>query len=145
MGGIKDGFWGKVSVGHPGGCWGWIGATDPFGYGQVWSEGRVQAAHRVAWRLVKGPIPSGSLVLHHCDNPPCSNPDHLFLGTQKDNMMDAASKGRIATNPKLTVEQAMAIRSSTGRGVDLAGEHGVSQALVSMIRSGKRRPYLQEV
>lgn len=141
----QDGFWGKVSVGHDGGCWGWIGATDSFGYGQIHREGRVQTAHRVVWQLVNGPIPNKMCVLHRCDNPPCTNPDHLFLGTQRDNMVDAASKGRTDAHPKLTVEQAMAIRSSAGRGVDLAREHGVSQALVSMIRSGQRRPYLQEV
>ena len=123
----------KVSVGHPGECWGWVGSTTVFGYGQIHHEGRLQQAHRVAWTLANGPIPDGMWVLHRCDNPPCTNPDHLFLGSRKDNMMDAARKGRIATHAKLTPDQVHAIRSSQQRGADLAREYNVSPALISMI------------
>lgn len=138
MGGIKDGFWGKVSVGHPGGCWGWNGSTDNFGYGRLQHEGRNQPAHRISWEMTNGPIPAGLCVLHRCDNPPCANPEHLFLGTKKDNMMDAAAKGRIATRPKLTPSDAEIIRASAGRGIDLARQFNVSQALISMVRQRKR-------
>jgi len=138
MGGIKDGFWGKVSVGHPDGCWGWIGSHDAGGYGQIHHEGRIQPAHRVSWMLVNGPILDGLCVLHHCDNRPCTNTEHLFLGTKKDNMMDAAAKGRIATRPKLTPASAEAIRTSSSRGVDLARQFNVSPALITMVRKGQR-------
>jgi len=92
---IQSRYIAKVTVGHDG-CWGWVGSIDHFGYGQIQHEGKVQPAHRVSWVLARGPIPDGLCVLHRCDNPPCTNPEHLFLGTKKDNMMDAARKGRIA-------------------------------------------------
>ena len=67
------------------------------GYGRLWFEGRMWMAHRLAWTQAHGPIPRGLFVLHSCDNPPCINPDHLFLGTQLDNMRDAAQKGRLVS------------------------------------------------
>lgn len=92
-----------------------------------------------------GPIPKGANVLHSCDNPPCFNPEHLFLGDQTDNMRDAAAKGRTArqvgeANPRarLTASDAQAIRGSTETGVDLAKRFGISPQQVSLIRKGKR-------
>lgn len=67
------------------------------GYGQVTISGRKEYVHRVAWELTNGPIPAGLQVLHRCDNPPCFEPDHLFLGTQADNIRDALAKGRLDT------------------------------------------------
>ena len=78
------------------GCWGWIGATSS-GYGRLGRGGRGEGlvyAHRLSWELRNGPIPEGMCVLHRCDNPPCSNPDHLFLGTKADNNRDMSVKGR---------------------------------------------------
>lgn len=81
------------------GCWIWIGWADSKGYGKLHIDGgRRQAAHRFFWEAAHGKIQSGLHVLHRCDVPACVNPDHLFLGTHKDNMEDCARKGRF--NPR---------------------------------------------
>lgn len=76
------------------GCWEFTGFKNLKGYGKLRSSGQ-QLAHRVSWVIHNGDIPKGMLVCHKCDNPPCCNPDHLFLGTAKDNAHDAIKKGRI--------------------------------------------------
>src|ERR1700746_1830085 len=76
------------------GCWLWTGAVARFGHGSFRHEGKTAVAHRVAWKLYRGPIPADLQVCHHCDVACCVKPDHLFLGTQKDNLDDCASKGR---------------------------------------------------
>lgn len=77
-------------------CWLWTASTVRAGYGQM--RGRDQrttlSTHQVSWRIHNGPIPEGMCVLHHCDNPPCVNPDHLWLGTRLDNNRDRIKKGR---------------------------------------------------
>jgi len=75
-------------------CWLWTGAKYGRGYGHFSINGRSKIASRVAWELWRGPIPSGMCVLHRCDNPPCVNPDHLFLGTIQDNHDDMWRKDR---------------------------------------------------
>lgn len=85
------------------GCWGWSGCKTKKGYGQIGAGGRrgkVLYAHRVAYMLHKGDIPDGLDVCHECDNPSCVNPDHLFVGTRKVNMEDAAKKGRMSSGPR---------------------------------------------
>lgn len=82
------------------GCWEWLLGKDRVGYGRLKiqlgsrSAFRFSSAHRYAWELWRGPIPDGMNVLHKCDNRACCNPDHLFLGTQQDNMRDMHAKGR---------------------------------------------------
>jgi hypothetical protein len=113
-------------------------------YGRIGDDNgcdRIVLVHRVAWELTNGPIPLGQCVLHRCDNPPCCNPKHLFLGTQDDNMADMASKGRGVGRPKISDTEADEIRSlrqngvmvnALARGFDISREqvynitHGIS-------------------
>lgn len=127
------------------GCLLWIGYVDRHGYGVANianTHGIQTSAHRIAWKLYRGEIPKGMCVLHRCDNPPCVNVNHLFLGTQSDNMKDARAKGRMRKgsdhhNSKLLNEDVVAIRSSVGLQRDIASRFGISRTNVSIIRSGK--------
>lgn len=89
---------------EPNGCLVFTGAKSYGGYGKIYSHsvGKrtvILDTHRAAWELANGPIPDGVCVLHHCDNPSCCNVEHLFLGTQADNMQDKSSKGRALPGP----------------------------------------------
>ncbi|MGH9930007.1 MAG: HNH endonuclease signature motif containing protein, partial [Pyrinomonadaceae bacterium] len=75
-------------------CIEWDGELDHRNYGRKWVDGKIHRVHRLVWQEEHGPIPEGMLVLHRCDNPPCINIDHLFIGTNADNMKDMAAKGR---------------------------------------------------
>lgn len=85
-------FWVKAE--KSAGCWNWMALRNPSGYGVVNFKNKTRLAHRVAWELTHGEIPVGMYACHTCDNPSCINPDHLFLGTQADNMRDMMEKGR---------------------------------------------------
>jgi len=97
---VEDRLWSSLdkSAG-PAGCWPFTGQRMRRGlpYGLIFDR-RTRRAHRVAWELTHGPIPEGLNVLHRCDNPPCCNPAHLFLGTDGDNAADREAKGRSARN-----------------------------------------------
>ena len=95
---LADRFWEKVKKGR--GCWLWQASFFRDGYGQI-RDGRTnRRAHRVAWKLTNGLVPDGLHVLHHCDDPACCNPRHLFLGTAQDNMADKCTKNREARGEK---------------------------------------------
>lgn len=89
---LPDRFWPNVQKSE--GCWEWQGVRLHHGYGALQFRGKLRKAHRLSWELHNGPIPEGLIVCHHCDNPPCVRPDHLFLGTSKDNADDKGCKGR---------------------------------------------------
>jgi hypothetical protein len=88
-------FWSRVAK-RPDGCWVWTGKTTaPGWHGQLMVNHKRVLAHRYSWELHKGPIPPGVKVRHKCDNPPCVNPEHLLLGSQRDNMQDCVQRGRM--------------------------------------------------
>lgn len=83
------------------GCWPWMGGINSTGRGIFWLNNETPKAHRISWIVHHGPIPKGKLVLHRCDNGRCVNPEHLFLGTHRDNTQDMIKKGRFVGNRKL--------------------------------------------
>ena len=89
---VLNRFWSKVD--KPSNCWTWTSSTNPAGYGDFNFHGKTMLAHRLAWILTNGEVPDGMFVLHHCDNPACVNPEHLFLGRHIDNMHDCRRKNR---------------------------------------------------
>lgn len=97
----------KFQVKNDRGCWGWSGCKDNKGYPQLSSRngslGSPEKAHRVSYEKEYGEIPEGMNVCHKCDNPECTRPDHLFIGTQKDNMVDCSSKGRLSPKSLLNL------------------------------------------
>jgi HNH endonuclease len=143
------------------GCWDWLQSCSPSGYGRSWHEGKIWRANRLAWHLFRGPIPKGLRVCHKCDRPRCVNPDHLFLGTDADNIADRDAKGRhwvrsgdehgIRRHPeraphgerngsaKLTRQQVVEIRSLVGTAShrEIGRRFGISQQTTSRIISGE--------
>ena len=85
-------------------CWIWLGLRRK-GYGRAQHQNKVVSTHRIVWELVNGPIAKGLLICHRCDNPPCCNPEHLFLGTDKDNSRDKIAKGRDRNQKKTQCPQ----------------------------------------
>lgn len=92
--GIIARFWSKVAVRSFDECWPWTAHVMQGGYGRIKINGRHESAHRLAYRLGRGPIPAGLLVRHKCDNAGCCNPFHLVVGTQQQNVADAIRRGR---------------------------------------------------
>ena len=84
----------EEKIDKSGDCWIWTAVLSNRRYGKFKLKGKMMSAHRASWIFANGKIPDGMCVLHHCDNPPCVNPDHLWLGTNKDNSGDMIKKGR---------------------------------------------------
>ena len=113
-------------------------------YGQVEYRRKTYTSHRASYLIHKGEIPRGMCVCHSCDNPLCINPDHLWLGTYKDNVRDMMDKGRAKYNPrkKISDERFAALVGRIEAGAlhrQIAEEFGVSSSYVSMVKTGKRR------
>ena len=122
----------------------------PQGYGLIKrKDGAQLRAHRVAYELAYGEIPSGLFVCHHCDNPCCIRPSHLFLGSHDENMADMVIKGRAARmvgdrngSAKLEAEAVVSIRSSIGSYSRIARQYGVSPSAVGLIKRRERWAHL---
>ena len=142
-------FMARVEPDLNSGCWLWAGATGPNGYGAFSDDTGTVRAHRASWALHRGAIPAGRVVCHKCDVRLCVNPDHLWLGSQKENMTDARDKGRLApqsgeqnNKARLTSEDVEAIRAMRGVVPQrvIAERFGVSRDHIKKIHQGKYWP-----
>jgi hypothetical protein len=136
-------LWAKVNRGD--GCWEWRGWKDDKGYGYIQDGDRRRFTHRVSWELTNGPIAAGMFVCHHCDNPPCCRPDHLFLGTAQDNQTDMRIKGRSTrgernARAKLTTADVVEIRRLLMAGLrncDVAERFNIARSVITNISKRK--------
>lgn len=157
-------FYDKVKINPETGCHEWTAYKGRWGYGRFRVGGTCKLAHRVAWEMENEPIPEGMLICHHCDNPCCVNPEHLFVGTNQDNATDKMTKGR-GNQPKgessgmskITREQALVVhrrlraverypsgRVKMGELQRIAKETGLTRQTVSHISQGHTWKHLNE-
>lgn len=140
-GSLQDRFFSRF-VKLDSGCWQWRAHTDKDGYGVLPGDRQNTRAHRLSYEIHAGPIPNGLIVCHHCDNPGCVNPDHLFVGTQKDNAQDALKKkrhyvGEKNGRSKLTEENVKEILNSNMNGQQLADKFDVTRSTINNVRRGE--------
>lgn len=157
---LADRFWEKVAFigAGPDDCWEWRAGKNNNGYGEIWVDGKMELAHRIAWKIHHGSIPKGKCVLHKYDNPSCVNPNHLWLGTMADNTHDMLQKGRdfrggsekhrgeANSYSKLTEQQVLSVPGLLDAGytqVEVAEMLGVSQSAISLIKIGKNWGWLK--
>ena len=165
---LKDRFFSKIVRGQTeDDCWGWTATKNNKGYGALKVNGQMAPINRVSWMVHFGEIPKGLCVCHSCDNPICSNPKHLFLGTHQDNMDDMIRKGRDrkdaqkalrnrsrsykgmgSSTAKLTDEQVreikrLAVGRKIGFGKQIAERFGVIPATIGHILSGRNWSHIQ--
>lgn len=141
---LSERFWNRVRQGSASECWIWQGSTNTDGYGSVGYLGKTIGSHRAAYMLTHGDIADNMHVCHTCDNPPCCNPAHLFLGTREDNIQDRCIKGRSRgpsreahANTKLSVTDLESIRDLYATGNysyrKLASMFGVHYASIGKV------------
>lgn len=146
----EERFWEKVDKRGDDECWPWMASCSAFGHGQFTSFYplyKERLSHRIAWVMVNGPIPKGLCALHECDNPPCCNPRHLFLGTKADNTQDMMKKGRhIAPRGegqpthKYSEQQVLEMLQKHNGGIsrkELSRQYGISSQQLSLILTNK--------
>lgn len=121
------------------GCWIWAGVLSSDGYGQVRSGGVKKKAHRLSVEIHKGPIPAGMWVCHHCDNPACVNPDHLYIGTAAENGRDQMTRRRHAARLRLDVVQEQEVAASDAPIAVLARQYGVDRTTIRRARANAGR------
>lgn len=144
---LEQRFWERVEKRGPDDCWPWTGTYDGKRYGVIKVQRpkkRMRHAHRVSYELAHGPIGPGLFVCHRCDNPPCVNPSHLFVGTSAENTRDRDQKGRThhpegERHPMVKLTEAIVreIRASTALQCHLAVRYGVSKNTICSIRNHK--------
>lgn len=143
----EERFWSRVNKKRKTQCWDWTSDMSSHGYGRLsLGDGRRMKAHRYSWELHNGPIPDGLCILHKCDRPSCVNPDHLFAGTQLENIKDMVSKGRHQVGSRnsravLTEAKVRTIKKRLDKGdkqQEIADALGVARSLISLIKNGKR-------
>lgn len=152
----QEEFWRRVNKQGEDDCWEWTGHRNDLGYGKFSWLNQEWRAHRLAWLFHHGRIPRSLHLCHRCDNPPCCNPNHLFLGTPADNSADKVKKGRQTHWPalhpdlvaqgeahcqaKLTAQAVREIRQRLADGEQgkmLAAEYGVATGRISAIKTGR--------
>jgi hypothetical protein len=126
-------------------CWLWLGSIKNKGYGQFWYSHKQRLSHKIAYILAKGPIPENLHILHSCDNPPCCNPNHLFVGTNLENVRQKQERNRVIKGSavavsRITEDDALAIRIRYASGgvtqAELGREYGIDDSVVSDIVRG---------
>jgi len=130
-------------------CWSWTGPITSEGYGKVNHGGKQIGAHRAQWARDNGEIPKGIFVCHICDVKHCVNPNHLFLGTPADNILDAATKGRMRRgegqpHSKLTDAQAIAIFNDPRIAREIAKDYPVCKTTINEIKRGRKWTHLTQ-
>jgi len=139
-------FWPRVAIKESAECWLYKGCKDSHGYGWLTFRNRQIRASRLAWMIHNNlEVPQGKFVLHKCDNPPCCNPAHLYLGTQKDNVRDMLVRGRypsVFTPAEVRDIFYRAHRVETG--TSIAKCYGITQSMVSAIKRGIRWKHLTQ-